>query len=198
MKIRMWFLAVLFFVSGTTLFARDMAIVPGIYVFPVQSTGDVYYQYRHHDYPATDIFCPSGSLFRAVTDGVVDFISREDTWDQTVDAPETRGGLSVAIIGDDGIRYYGSHLSAIAPGLEVGQRVKVRQLLGYTGNTGNAKVTEPHLHFGISQPTIAEDWETRRGQVLPYLYLKRWEKGDEMVPRLKPIDTPKTETKSAQ
>lgn len=163
----------------------ESTLVVGHYVFPVSSTGDITYGSEHHDYPATDIFCPPGSIFRAVTDGVVDHISTTDTWDQAVNDPETRGGLSVAIIGDDGIRYYGSHLSAIAEGLSVGQRVKTRQTLGYTGDTGNARVTPPHVHFGISRPTTADDWATRRGEISPYLYLRLWERGDAMVPRLR-------------
>lgn len=163
----------------------ETSIVIGHYVFPISSTGNVTYGAEHHDYPATDIFCPPGSIFRAVTDGVVDHISTIDTWDQAVNAPETRGGLSVSIIGDDGIRYYGSHLASIAEGLTVGQRVKARQTLGYTGDTGNARITPPHVHFGISRPTTPDDWATRRGEVSPYLYLKLWERGDAMVPRLR-------------
>lgn len=165
--------------------SAESEIVVGHYVFPVQTTGNITYGPKHHDYPATDIFCPPGSIFRAVTDGIVDHISTNDVWVQEINEPESRGGLSVAIIGDDGIRYYGSHLSAIAEGLAVGQRVKARQTLGYTGDTGNARVTPPHVHFGISHPTKADDWETRRGEVSPYLYLKFWERGDAMVPRLR-------------
>jgi len=179
------------FLATTTLIvplsqiAAASTITVGHYVFPVQSTGNITYESQHHDYPATDIFCPPGSLFRAVTDGVVDHISTQDIWVEKTNAPETRGGLSVSIVGDDGIRYYGSHLSAIADGLAVGQRVKARQTLGYTGDTGNARVTPPHVHFGISRPTTADDWATRRGEVSPYLYLKFWERGDAMVPRLR-------------
>ena len=168
--------------------SADPQIVMGHYVFPVSSTGNVTYGAEHHDYPATDIFCPPGSIFRAVTDGVVEHISTQDVWVQSINDPKSRGGLSVSIIGDDGIRYYGSHLSSIAEGLAIGQHVNAGDMLGYTGDSGNARVTPPHVHFGISRPTTPDDWATRRGEVLPHPYLKLWERGTVMVPRR--IDSP--------
>jgi murein DD-endopeptidase MepM/ murein hydrolase activator NlpD len=157
------------------------------YFFPVQHA-EVSYGEFHHDYPATDIFCDEGSEFVAVTAGVIDYISFKDSWDPTTDDPNNRGGLSVAIIGTDGVRYYGSHLSSIAEGLTVGQHVNAGDTLGYTGDSGNARVTPPHVHFGISRPTTPDDWATRRGEVFPYPYLKLWERGTVMVPRR--IDSP--------
>lgn len=154
------------------------------YTFPVRGTGTISYGRFHHDYPAADIFCPLGSEFVAVTNGVVDFVSREDAWDPKVNDGATRGGLSVAIIGDDGVRYYGSHLSAIADGIAPGVRVEVGQLLGLTGKSGDAAPTDPHLHFGISRPTTPDDWATRRGQIAPYTYLKRWQAGTDLTPAL--------------
>lgn len=152
------------------------------YVFPVRAERVSYGPY-HHDYPATDIFCPAGSEFVAPIDGVVDFVSYTDEWNPRTDRPEFRGGLSVAIIGDDGWRYYGSHLSAIAEGIAPGVRVSAGQVLGYTGNSGNARSTPPHLHFGISYPTTPDDWKTRRGQIPPYHYLVAWSKGDMKTPQ---------------
>jgi peptidoglycan LD-endopeptidase LytH len=184
-KRQLWLLGMLFFVAlGAVTLEAATAIGMRRYVFPVQATGNISYGAAHHDYPATDIFCPSGSLFRAVVDGVVDHVSVEDTWVQSVNDPESRGGLSVAMIGDDGIRYYGSHLSAIAEGIVVGSRVVAGQTLGYTGDTGNARVTPPHVHFGMSRPTTPEDWATRRGEVSPYPYLKLWQSADVVVPVL--------------
>jgi peptidoglycan LD-endopeptidase LytH len=150
----------------------------------VRSEGKISYGKAHHDYPAADIFCPAGSEFLAVTGGVVDFVSREDIWDPQVNDGATRGGLSVAIVGDDGVRYYGSHLSAVVEGIEAGIRVEAGQLLGLTGKTGDARATPPHLHFGISQPTTPDDWEIRRGQITPYTYLKAWERGESVTPDL--------------
>jgi murein DD-endopeptidase MepM/ murein hydrolase activator NlpD len=148
----------------------------------VRSSGAIEYGRYHHDYPAADIFCAIGSEFLAPTDGIVDFVQRSDLWDPAVNDPATRSGLAVAIIGDDGWRYYGSHLSAVADGLEPGMRVAAGQLLGLTGKSGNARNTPPHLHFGISVPTTPDDWQVRRGQILPYDYLRAWSRGEMLTP----------------
>jgi murein DD-endopeptidase MepM/ murein hydrolase activator NlpD len=162
----------------------EQAAVPAVrYVFPVQADRVEYGPY-HHDYPATDIFCPTGSPFLATTSGVVDFVSAVDQWDPATNRPEQRGGIAVAIVGDDGVRYYGSHLSGVAEGIEPGARVTVGQVLGWTGKSGNARSTPPHLHYGISRPTTPDDWQVRRGEVLPYEYLKAWARGEMVTPRL--------------
>jgi murein DD-endopeptidase MepM/ murein hydrolase activator NlpD len=90
--------------------------------------------------------------------------------------------MSVAIIGDDGWRYYGSHLSGVAEGITPGVRVEAGQLLGWTGKSGNARGTPPHLHYGISRPTTPDDWQTRRGEVPPYEYLRAWQRGEMVTP----------------
>jgi len=152
------------------------------YVFPVQPAEAATYGSTHHDYPATDIFCPIGSSFVAPTSGVVDFVSAIDEWDPRTDEPSLRGGISVAMVGDDGVRYYGSHLSSVAEGIRPGVRVEAGQLLGLTGKSGNARNTPPHLHFGISRPTTPGDWKTRRGEINPYRYLNAWKKGIPLKP----------------
>jgi murein DD-endopeptidase MepM/ murein hydrolase activator NlpD len=159
------------------------------YFFPVQPQEQADFAAGGHAYPATDIFIAAGSRFVAVTDGVVDFVSAEDLWDPGTNDEAVAGGLCVAIVGDDGVRYYGSHLSAIAAGIRPGARVAAGQLLGLTGNSGNARTTPPHLHFGISHPTFPEDWKTRRGEVDPYPYLVAWLRGEDVTPRL-PTATP--------
>ncbi len=153
-----------------------------VYVFPIRPSYLASYIQGHHDYPAVDILVPSGSDFIAVTNGFVDWINYEDKWEPSSNEAVSRGGLSVAIIGDDGFRYYGSHLSSIHPNLMVGMRVRVGQILGYTGSSGNARGTPPQLHFGISYPTQADDWKVRRGMIDPYPYLRAWEKGISMTP----------------
>jgi murein DD-endopeptidase MepM/ murein hydrolase activator NlpD len=154
------------------------------HIFPVQSDGKISDGRFHHDYPAADIFCPIGSVFVAVTDGVVDFVSREDVWSPKVNDGATRGGLAVAIIGDDGVRYYGSHLSQVADGIVPGVRVIAGQQLGLTGKSGDARFTDAHLHFGISHPTTPDDWEVRRGEIGPYDYLRAWQRGENITPDL--------------
>ena len=159
------------------------------YVFPVQpsSVADFAEGVASHGYPATDIFAPEGAKFVAVTDGMIDFVSYEDRWDPEHDDLALRGGLCVAILGDDGVRYYGSHLSAIEPGINPGIRVAAGQVLGYVGHTGNARTTPFHLHFGISHPTYPEDWRARRGEVEPFPFLVAWRDGHNVTP---PLPTP--------
>lgn len=157
-----------------------------VYVFPLQppEVCDYVPGVLAHGYPADDIFAPEGTGFVAVTSGVVDFVSTEDLWDPATDDPATRGGLAVAIIGDDGVRYYGSHLSEVDASILEGVRVDAGQLLGKVGNTGSARGKDTHLHFGISHPTYPEDWHARRGEVDPFPYLQAWEIGIYIKPRL--------------
>lgn len=157
---------------------------PAPHVFPLKVCAIASWDSTHHDYPAADVFAPEGTAFVAVTDGVVDWVNHIDRWDPIVDDPATRGGLSVAIVGDDGIRYYGSHLSSIARAVHHGLRVDAGEVLGYVGETGNAR--GPHLHFGISRPTFPADWETRRGEVWPSKYLHAWCNGRNVTPGLVP------------
>jgi murein DD-endopeptidase MepM/ murein hydrolase activator NlpD len=115
---------------------------------------------------------------------VVDFVSRGDQWNPKTDDPAERGGLSVANVGDDGVRHYGSHLSEVAEGIEPGVRVETGQLLGLTGESGNAAGVYSQLHFGISHPTTPDDWRVRRGEVWSQKYLHAWERGEQTMPRL--------------
>jgi murein DD-endopeptidase MepM/ murein hydrolase activator NlpD len=158
---------------------------PNQYVFPVRPERSVDYAegLAAHGYPAIDIFAPVGWEYVAVTGGIVEFISYADIWDPVTDDPGARGGIAIAIIGEDGLRYYGSHLLKIADGIEAGQRVTAGQLLGYIGESGNAHGTAPHLHFGISHPTYPEDWKTRRGEIDPFPYLNAWAAGINITPR---------------
>ena len=90
----------------------------------------------------------------------------------------------MAVVGDDGVRYYGSHLSSVDPAVRVGDRVTAGQRLGLSGDTGNAAGVDPHLHFGISRPTTPDDWMVRRGEVNPFPYLQAWEHGENVTPIL--------------
>jgi peptidoglycan LD-endopeptidase LytH len=136
----------------------------------------------HHDYPATDIFAPRGCAVVAPVAGRVDEVTTTDRWTPASDRGADRGGLSVAVVGIDGVRYYGSHLSALASGVRPGVRVAAGQLLGRVGNTGSARPTQSHLHFGISWPTGPGIWWVRRGVVDPYPYLTSWRGGGQRSP----------------
>jgi murein DD-endopeptidase MepM/ murein hydrolase activator NlpD len=151
------------------------------YLFPVADC-EVNYARAHHDYAATDILAKAGCKFIAPIDGVVDEVNRVDTWKSPPNLGITRGGLSVSIIGSDGVRYYGSHLRSIPASIQPGVSVKAGRVLGSIGSTGSARGTAPHLHFGISWPTPADIWWVRRGEVLPWKYLDAWKQGKDLSP----------------
>lgn len=136
----------------------------------------------HHDYPASDIFAKRGCGFVSPVDGRVDEVTRVDTWNPKTNVGRDRGGLSVSVVGVDGVRYYGSHLSAITTGINPGVQVRAGQPLGSIGNTGSARVTPPHLHFGLSWPTTPGKWWIRRGSVSPQPYLNAWRHGRQLSP----------------
>jgi murein DD-endopeptidase MepM/ murein hydrolase activator NlpD len=143
------------------------------HAFPIQGCA-ASYGHAHHDYPATDIFAARGCAFVAPVAGRVDEVSYADHWDSRTNKGADRGGLSVSVVGVDGVRYYGSHLSAIAPGIKPGVTVKAGTRLGSVGNTGSARGIATHLHFGISWPTRNGVWWVRRGEVYPWPYLDSW------------------------
>ncbi|WP_328335089.1 peptidoglycan DD-metalloendopeptidase family protein [Kribbella sp. NBC_00382] len=151
------------------------------YVFPIGGCrGDA--SQSHHDYPASDIFADKGCRFVSPVDGRVDEVTRVDTWNKKTNVGRDRGGLSISVVGVDGVRYYGSHLSAIGAGIKPGLVVKAGQTLALTGKTGSAQVTPPHLHFGISWPTPAGHWWIRRGAVAPQTFLNAWHEGRQLSP----------------
>jgi peptidoglycan LD-endopeptidase LytH len=164
-------------VDGTATTTRG----PVRYRFPVAGCR-VQYGRSHHDYPAADMFTGRGCAFVAPADGRVDEVSRGDLWDQASDRGADRGGRSVSVVGVDGVRYYGSHLEAVAPGIVPGVRVRAGQLLGRIGNSGSARVTAVHLHFAISWPTRPGIWWVRRGMIQPAPYLDSWRAGGNLSP----------------
>lgn len=89
---------------------------------------------EHH---GIDIFAARGTPALAATDGLVRSIS-----------PNELGG-NVVWLGDERrpqTLYY-AHLDRHA--VHEGQRVRTGDTLGFVGNTGNARTTRPHLHFGV-------------------------------------------------
>ena len=151
------------------------------YVFPVDAS-NVDWSDTHAKYPGTDLFVACGSRFVATTSGVVLEVSLKDTYVEGNPDGPANGGLSVSIMGDDGVRYYGSHLSKVQSGVKAGVRVKAGQLLGLTGRTGNAS-NVCHVHYGVSAPCAKTgDWKVRRGVVWPYTYLASWREGGQKSP----------------
>jgi peptidoglycan LD-endopeptidase LytH len=165
--------------AATTTSTR--AAAPVRYRFPVAGCR-AQYGSSHHDYPAADMFTGRGCAFVAPVAGRVDEVTLTDTWSQATDKGADRGGRSVSLVGVDGVRYYGSHLGAIAAGIAPGTRVRAGQALGRIGNSGSARVTAVHLHFGISWPTRPGIWWVRRGMVPPARYLDAWRAGESLSP----------------
>lgn len=90
---------------------------------------------RSHE--GIDIFAPCGHPVVSATRGVV------------VAVAENRlGGQYVGVLGPGGSWHYYAHLSRVAP-LGIGDVVRPGDTLGYVGNTGNARGTPCHLHYGI-------------------------------------------------
>jgi peptidoglycan LD-endopeptidase LytH len=154
---------------------------PVRYRFPVAGCR-ARYANAHHDYPAADIFTRRNCTFVAPVAGRVDEVTRTDRWDPATNRGADRGGRSVSLVGADGVRYYGSHLEAVLPGVVPGLRVRAGQPLGRIGNSGSARVTDVHLHFAISWPTRPGIWWIRRGVVPPARYLDSWRAGGNLSP----------------
>ena len=102
---------------------------------------------RRHD--AIDIMAPVGRPVIAAAPGTVEKLYFS----------EGGGGISAYVRSGDGrwIFYY-AHLSAYAPGLHEGQRVRRGSPIGYVGFTGNANPAGPHLHFAINRMQSGEAW----------------------------------------
>ena len=97
---------------------------------------------RHHE--GQDIFAPRGTPILSATRGIIYNIGENNL-----------GGQTVSVIGSGGRTYYYAHLDSYAHGIQVGDRVTTRTVLGYVGTTGNAQGTPPHLHFGVYTSTGA-------------------------------------------
>jgi len=97
---------------------------------------------RRHE--GQDIFAPRGTPILSATNGFIYKIGENNL-----------GGQTVSVIGSGGRVYYYAHLDSYAKGIEVGDRVTTRTVLGYVGTTGNAQGTPPHLHFGVYTTTGA-------------------------------------------
>jgi peptidoglycan LD-endopeptidase LytH len=90
----------------------------------------------HH---GVDVFAPRGTPVLAVSHGVVTRVGTQ------------RLGGNVVWVRDEerGINQYYAHLDSQS--VDEGTRVSPGDTLGTVGNTGNARTTPPHLHFGLYQ-----------------------------------------------
>ena len=84
-----------------------------------------------------DMFNTRGTPLLAVVDGRIKF------------SFNSLGGRSTHLYADNGVVYYYTHLDAHPNDISSGQRVSKGTVVGFLGNSGNARYTSPHLHFEI-------------------------------------------------
>jgi murein DD-endopeptidase MepM/ murein hydrolase activator NlpD len=85
----------------------------------------------------TDVFASHGTPVRAPVDGVAQ------------SANGGLGGLTVKVFMADGTYFYLAHLSGLVEGFTQGMTVRTGDIVGYVGDSGNARGGAPHLHIGI-------------------------------------------------
>lgn len=91
---------------------------------------------RSHE--GIDIFAERGTPVTSTTRGVVGAVRERGL-----------GGRQVWVRGPGLENHYYAHLDDWAEGLAAGDVVLPGDLLGYVGDSGNARGTPPHLHYGI-------------------------------------------------
>ncbi|HEV2150100.1 MAG TPA: M23 family metallopeptidase, partial [Longimicrobiaceae bacterium] len=100
------------------------------------------------EHAAIDIHAPRGTPVVAAADGTILRLHSG-----------ARGGIAVYQLGADGrTRYYYAHLDRYAEGLELGDRVRRGEVIGYVGDTGNAAPGDFHLHFSVVVLEDARRW----------------------------------------
>jgi murein DD-endopeptidase MepM/ murein hydrolase activator NlpD len=117
------------------------------FVFPVQGEVEFIDSWGYprmtgtasaHWHQGTDIFAPRGTPLVAAESGELQRIG-----------VASLGGNKLWVKGDSGTEYYYAHLVAFAAGIHDGMRVNAGDVVGYVGDTGNARGTPPHLHFEV-------------------------------------------------
>ncbi|MEG2804963.1 M23 family metallopeptidase [Stenotrophomonas sp.] len=93
---------------------------------------------RDRTHAGIDIFAARGTPVHSASDGIVVAIRDSGL-----------GGRQVWVLGPARERYYYAHLEGWREGLARGEVVAAGTVLGYVGDSGNAKGTPPHLHWGI-------------------------------------------------
>ena len=92
-------------------------------------------QGRSHE--GIDIFAARGTPIRATTQGIVSKVGEN-----------TLGGRVVVVVGPGGAGHYYAHLEDYAD-ISPNDWVNAGDIIGYVGDSGNAKGTPPHVHYGI-------------------------------------------------
>lgn len=92
-------------------------------------------QGRTHE--GIDIFAPRGTPIQTTTQGIVSKVGENNL-----------GGRVVVVVGPGGAGHYYAHLEDYAD-ISPNDWVNAGDVIGYVGDSGNAKGTPPHLHYGI-------------------------------------------------
>ena len=92
-------------------------------------------QGRSHE--GIDIFAARGTPIQATTQGIVSKVGED-----------ALGGRVVMIVGPGGAGHYYAHLEDYAD-ISPNDWVNAGDIIGYVGDSGNAKGTPPHVHYGI-------------------------------------------------
>jgi murein DD-endopeptidase MepM/ murein hydrolase activator NlpD len=129
--------------------SKPLTVTPSLgqdgYVFPVYGAsafsdtygaarGDVSGGWHHGD----DIFAPLGTPLLAVAHGTVFSVG----WNEI-------GGWRLWLRDDSGNEFYYAHLSAYSPLAVNGAIVNAGDVLGFLGDSGDARGTPFHLHFEV-------------------------------------------------
>lgn len=101
---------------------------------------------RDRQHAGVDIFAARGTPVLSATRGIVTSIGDHGL-----------GGRQVWVLGPALQRHYYAHLQDWAPGLRVGDVVQAGDRLGSVGDSGNARGTPPHLHYGVYASSGAYD-----------------------------------------
>lgn len=84
-----------------------------------------------------DVVAEYGTPLRSAVDGIAQ------------SSTSALGGLSVKVFMPDGTFFYYAHLSALVEGFEQNMPVKTGDIIGYIGDSGNARGGVPHVHFAV-------------------------------------------------
>jgi murein DD-endopeptidase MepM/ murein hydrolase activator NlpD len=152
--------------------SRPLEVTPPLgqrhFVFPVVGPagyGDTYGEFRadvhgkwHH---GDDIFAPLGAPVVAVASGTINRVG----WRKA-------GGWRLWVRDSASDLFYYAHLSGYARSVFHSKRVRVGQVIGFVGNTGDAFPGDPHLHFEIHPRQLLS--LRYDGAVNPTTYLDSW------------------------
>ncbi len=152
--------------------SKPLTVTPplgqGRYIFPVVGVsgygdsygafrGDVHGKWHHGD----DIFAALGTPVVAVANGTINRVG----WHKV-------GGWRLWVRDAAANQFYYAHLSGYAPGVFHSRHVRVGDVLGFMGNTGDAFGGAPHLHFEVHPHQLLR--LRYDGAVDPTTYFNSW------------------------